>query len=114
VNDFYERGAPNALASCFCDYPVKIETLNLDPDVMSFEVQVHKLLKQDTAEGVVIVPVKMTEVYQDRQPGKRRKLITYTVGVKTVSINKDIPDERFTLPIESAKRFTDMTLDETP
>ena len=73
---------------------------------------VQELLNLRTAEGMVIVPVRMTEIARDRTSGRRCSLTTYTVEGETAAINGDLPDERFTLPIESARIFTGMTLAE--
>ena len=89
-------------------YPIKVQRLNLEGKIY-VEIIVKEVTKRDTEEGPIFVPIIMEQSQWDRTTGHNRLVLKFTIDVDSLSINEDIPDEVFTIPLHMAKRVTDYT-----
>ena len=89
-------------------YPIKVQRLNLDGKKY-VEIIVKEVMKRDTAEGPIFVPMIMEQTHWDGTTGQKRLVLKFTIDGNSLSINEDIPDEVFTIPLHMAKKITDYT-----
>jgi thiol-disulfide isomerase/thioredoxin len=93
-------------AKGFQYYPVNYELFDMNGKKLS-EHTVKGLSKYDTVEGPVVIP--MLSMHTEWHPVDEHKLytITQTIDSNSLSINEDISDEIFTIPLSMAKSIYD-------
>jgi thiol-disulfide isomerase/thioredoxin len=89
-------------------YPIKVQRFNLDGKKY-VEIIVKEVTKRDTEEGPIFVPMIMEQTQWDGTTGYKRLVLKYTIDGNSLSVNEDIPDENFTIPLYMAKKITDYT-----
>lgn len=89
-------------------YPIKVQLLNIDGKKL-VEIIVKEVTKRDTAEGPIFVPMIMEQTEWHETDGHKMLVLKHTIDSNSLSINEDIPDEVFTIPLHMAKRVTDYT-----
>jgi hypothetical protein len=87
-------------------YPVKYELFDINGKQLS-EHTVKGLSKYDTAEGPVVTP--MSSVHTEWHPvdGHELYTITQTIDKDSLSVNEDIADDIFTIPLHMAMMYED-------
>ena len=89
-------------------YPIKVQRLNLDGKKL-VEIIVKEVTKRDTAEGPIFIPMISEQTEWHETTGQKRLVLKFTIDSNSLSINEDIPDEIFTIPLDTAKSITDYT-----
>ena len=88
--------------------PIKVQRLNLDGKKY-VDITVKEVTKRDTEEGPIFVPVIIEQTQWDVTIEQKRLVLKFTIDGNSLSINEDIPDEVFTIPLHLAERITDYT-----
>ncbi len=81
-------------------YPVLVESVDNNGQVLS-RATVKKPLKLETPSVPVVIPLELELSYD--LSGGARSSNTYTIDRDTLSVNKDIPDEVFSIPVTCAE-----------
>ncbi len=89
-------------------YPIKVQRLNLEGKKY-VEIIVKEVTKRDTAEGPIFVPMIIEQTRWYQPAGHKKLIIKFTIDNNSLSVNEDIPDEVFTIPLNIAKTITDYT-----
>jgi thiol-disulfide isomerase/thioredoxin len=89
-------------------YPIKIQVSNLDGKKL-VEITVKEVMKQETTNGPVFIPMVMEQMDWPETGGYKSWTWRHTIDSNSLSVNEDIPDEVFTIPLHMAKRITDFT-----
>jgi hypothetical protein len=92
-------------AEDFHYYPVKTQLMKRKTERVGDEIFIEKLIEMDTSEGPVIVPVETVTRMWDQESGNPIISITQIIDMNELTVNKDIPDDRFTIPIHLAKTY---------
>ncbi len=87
-------------------FPIKVEVFRAGARVVDHVVT--KAQKVQTAEGNVIVPIKTVENQWEAEFGNPLFTITHTINEVGLSVNKDIPDHVFTIPLHMVRSYTNM------
>ena len=89
-------------------YPIKIQLSNVDGNKL-VEITVKEVMKQGTTKGPIFIPLVMEQMEWHETGGYKIWTLRHTIDGNSLSVNKDIPDEVFTIPLHMAKRITDFT-----
>jgi hypothetical protein len=88
-------------------YPVSVQVFNQARKTLTTEVTVNEIQQYETQNGLVVLPLVVTQVNSNEETGKEMYRIKYSVDLKRLSINEDIPDEVFTIPLHMAREYED-------
>ena len=90
-------------------YPVRTQLMLPPSAIVAQETSTEELARIDTPEGSVVVPVvTKTTWWPNNKESHDRVTITHTIDMERLTINEDIPDERFTIPAEFARVYVDV------
>lgn len=89
-------------------YPVKFQLFNLDGKKL-IEITVKKVIKRDTVEGPIFIPMITEHTEWHGTGGHKVWTLKHSIDSDSLSINEDIPDEVFTIPLDMANRISDNT-----
>jgi len=88
-------------------YPVSVQVFNQARKTLTTEVTVSEIRQYETKNGSVVLPLVITQVDSEEETGKELYSIKYSVDLKRLTINEDIPDEVFTIPLHMAREYED-------
>lgn len=89
-------------------YPIKIQLSNVDGNKL-VEITVKEVMKQETTNGPVFIPMVIEQTDWHETGGYKYGTSRHTIDSNSLSVNEDIPDEVFTIPLHMAKSITDFT-----
>jgi len=89
-------------------YPIKVLLSNVDGNKL-VEITVKEVKKQETTNGPIFIPMVMEQTDWPETGGYKGWTLRHTIDSNSLSVNEDIPDEVFTIPLHMAKRITDYT-----
>ena len=92
-------------AKAFGYYPVKFQLFDTGGKKL-IEITVKEVIKRQTAEGPVFIPMIMEQTRWHSTGGHEIFTLKHSVDGNSLSINEDIPDEVFTINADSAKRIS--------
>jgi hypothetical protein len=88
-------------------YPVSVQVFSQARKTLTTEVTVNEIQQYETRNGSVVLPLVVTQVNSNEETGKEMYRIKFSVDQKRFSINEDIPDEVFTIPLHMAREYED-------
>jgi thiol-disulfide isomerase/thioredoxin len=89
-------------------YPIKVQLSNADGNKL-VEITVKEVMRQETPKGPIFIPMVMEQMDWHETGGYKYGTLRHTIDSNFLSVNEDIPDEVFTIPLHMAKRITDFT-----
>jgi thiol-disulfide isomerase/thioredoxin len=89
-------------------YPIKVLLSNADGNKL-VEITVKQVIKQETTKGSIFIPMFMEQMDWNEKDGYKIWTLRHTIDSNSLSVNEDIPDEVFTIPLHMAKSITDFT-----
>lgn len=87
-------------------FPIKVEIFEGGTRVLDHVVT--RTEKVETPEGAVFVPMETFEKHWESDFGNLLFTITHSIDKEQLSVNKDIPDEVFTIPLHMVRSYTNM------
>lgn len=88
-------------------YPVKVQLIDTVSNESSFECVVDEVRRYDTRHGPLDVPVVLTQNFLEAETGRELFSVRSSIDPKRFSINQDVPDEVFTIPLHMARVYED-------
>ena len=89
-------------------YPIKVQLSDADGN-KNVEITVKQVMKQETTKGPIFIPMVIEQMDWHETDGYKYGTSRHTIDSNSLSVNEDIPDEVFTIPLHMAKRITDFT-----
>lgn len=89
-------------------YPIKVLLSNVDGKKL-VEITVKEVMKQETTNGPIFIPMVMEQMDWPETGEYKSWTLRHTIDSNSFSVNEDIPDEVFTIPLHMAKSITDFT-----
>ncbi len=88
-------------------YPIRTEVLNISTNKLIVKLTVTGSKEYATDQGSVIVPMEISESQWHPEAGHPIFNSQQSIEQSSLVINKDIPDEVFTIPIHMARSYED-------
>jgi thiol-disulfide isomerase/thioredoxin len=89
-------------------YPIKVILSNTNGNKL-VEITVKQVIKQETSNGYIFIPMVIEQMDWPETWGYKGWTLRHTIDSNSLSVNEDIPDEVFTIPLHMAKSITDYT-----
>lgn len=89
-------------------YPVKVQVLSKAFQKVGTDLTVEEIKQYDTEHGSVVFPLVIKQVNMDPEKGEEAYTITYSVDESRFSVNADIPDSVFTIPLHMVREYEDV------
>jgi hypothetical protein len=88
-------------------YPVKVQVLSKGFQRVAIDLTVEEIKQCDTQNGLVVFPLVINQVNMNPETGHEVYTIKYSVDQTRFSINTDIPDDVFTIPLHMIREYED-------
>jgi hypothetical protein len=88
-------------------YPVKFQLYDLNGKKL-IDTAVKDVMRRDTTDGPIFIPMVLEETQWPETGDHRLYTLKFTVDRNLLSINEDIPDDVFTIPLHMVRTYEDM------